>query len=254
MRDVVASFPTPVNARRLPRVFHCGFHSAKSFGATPYFVLGVPGAPNVLVDVPRYNSKLASRIESLGGLDWILLTHMDDVADHARWAARFPRAKRVMHSLDVRGASEWPYIDMTDVEVQLDSETLGEDQSWEIAPGLTAVHTPGHSRGHLCFLASGDLTGGDGVLFTGDHLAFSGRLGRLDGFARYGWNLQKQVESIQLLASLPYLWVLPGHGRRLAFESASEREMAVRRCAEEFASDPNGQRAPGPVYLQPSPP
>ena len=165
---------------------------------------------------------------------------------HGRWAARFPDAQRVMHALDVRDASSWPYIDMTDVEMQLSG-----DGPWELAPGLTALHTPGHSRGHLCFLASGALTGGNGALFTGDHLAFSGRLGRLDGFARYGWDLTRQVGSIRKLAKLPFQWILPGHGRRAHFASENEREAAVLRCADEFARDPHGNTAPGPVYRQP---
>ena len=246
MRDVAASFPTPIDAS-MPNVLHAGYHSSASFGATPYLLAAAAtGGANVLIDAPRFNSKLAARFEEMGGLDWILLTHMDDVADHARWAARFPDAQRVMHALDVRDASSWPYIDMTDVEIQLSG-----DGPWELTPGLTALHTPGHSRGHLCFLASGALTGGNGALFTGDHLAFSGRLGRLDGFARYGWDLTRQVGSIRKLAKLPFQWILPGHGRRAHFASENEREAAVLRCADEFARDPHGNAAPGPVYRQP---
>jgi glyoxylase-like metal-dependent hydrolase (beta-lactamase superfamily II) len=248
MRDVAASFPAPIDSPRLPHVLHTGYHSAASFGATPYLLAAAAhGGPNVLVDAPRFNSRLATKIEALGGLDWILLTHMDDVADHERWAARFPRAQRVMHALDVRDATQWPYIDMSTVELQLSGSG-----PWELAPGLTAIHTPGHSRGHLCFLASGALTGGDGALFTGDHLAYNGRLGRLDGFARYGWDVGVQAASMRALATLPFRWVLPGHGRRWAFDSDAEREAAMRRCAHEFANDPHGRTAPGPVYLQPS--
>jgi glyoxylase-like metal-dependent hydrolase (beta-lactamase superfamily II) len=248
MRVIAGSFPIPIDPDRLPRVLHMGYHSSKSFGAAPYLVAAAAlGGPNVLVDVPRFNSKLAGKIHSLGGLDYILLTHMDDVADHERWAARFPSATRVMHSLDVRDASRWPHIDMTAVERQLEG-----DGPWELAPGLTAIHTPGHSRGSLCFLASPALTGGDGALFTGDHLAFSGRLGRLDGFARYGWDVRLQAASIRKLRDLPYRFILPGHGRRYAFSSDVERANAIDKCANAFAADPHGQSAPGPIYLQKS--
>ena len=247
-RRVTRSFPQPVDSARLPNVLHAGYHSPASFGATPWMIAAAPsGGPNVLVDAPRYNSKLAARMEALGGVDWILLTHMDDVADHCRWAERFPAAQRVMHKLDVRDASQWPYIDMTGVERQLS----GPDATWELAPGLTAIHTPGHSRGHLCFQASGKLTGGDAALFTGDHLAQNARLGRLDGFARYGWDLAQQADSIRKLAALDFLWILPGHGRRVAFASAEERRAAVEKCADDFSRDPYGERAPGPIYVQP---
>jgi hypothetical protein len=41
-----------------------GFHSHASFAATPYLVTREEG--NVMVDVPRYNPGLASRIEGMG--------------------------------------------------------------------------------------------------------------------------------------------------------------------------------------------
>lgn len=44
-----------------------------------------------------------------------------------------------------------------------------------------AVHTPGHSMGSITLLYSG---GEEGVAFTGDHLALSGRTGALTGFPR----------------------------------------------------------------------
>jgi len=250
VRSVRSSFPLPIDEKRLPNVFHAGAHSPASFGATPYLLLG--GMTTALIDSPRFNSQNADKIADLcggGAPDWMLLTHMDDVSDHQRWAERFPTMTRVMHSLDVQSAHSWPYIDMTAVETQV----VG-DGPWELAPGLEAIHTPGHSRGHLCFLASNRLTGGEGALFTGDHLAFSARLGRLDGFARYGWDHATQVASIRKLATRPFAWVLPGHGRRYAFESAAAREAAVEACADEFESDPEGAAAPGPAYVQPGEP
>ena len=38
---------------------------------------------------PRYNSALARRVAALGGLAAMVLTHRDDVADHAQWAERW---------------------------------------------------------------------------------------------------------------------------------------------------------------------
>ena len=75
------------------------------------------------------------------------------------------------------------------------------------------------------------------------------RLGRLDGFAQYGWDLHQQVDSIRKLADLPFTWVLPGHGRRHMFESDEERRSSILKCADEFEADPGGEDAPGPVYV-----
>lgn len=248
VRDAARStFPLPVHALLVPNVYYLGYHSEASFGATPY-LLAVPAGNtmqmNVMIDSPRFNSKLADRIEALGGLQMLLLTHMDDVADHNRWKARFPGLVRVMHHSDVRGPDEWPHIDMRGVERQLRGEG-----PWELAPGITAVHTPGHSYGSICFLAAASIVGSDeGVLFTGDHLAFAGSLGRLDGFARYGNDVHLQAASIAKLADLPFSWVLPGHGRRWHFASAAERHSGILQCAREFAADPDGRSAPGPVW------
>jgi len=84
MRGVVESYPLPIDAARLPRVFHLGYHAATSFGATPY-LLCMPDGTNAMVDAPRFSSKLAKALEARGGVQLLLLTHMDDVADHNRW-------------------------------------------------------------------------------------------------------------------------------------------------------------------------
>mmetsp|Transcript_29434 Transcript_29434/g.61856 ORF Transcript_29434/g.61856 Transcript_29434/m.61856 type:complete len:354 (+) Transcript_29434:314-1375(+) len=248
MRDVAATgFPLAVDAKRIPNVFYLGYHSAASFGATPYLVRCPECAFNVMVDSPRYNSKLAARLEELGGVDLMLLTHMDDVADHNRWAERFPKMRRLMHATDVRGPDSWPHIDMRNVEIQ-----VAGDGPWHPVAGIEVVHTPGHSRGSLSFLVDGRLSGGESVLFTGDHLALSGRLGRLDGFARYGHDLALQAKSIDKLADLDFLWILPGHGRSMHFGSAEARREAVAQCAEDFARDPFGKHvANRPLYVEP---
>lgn len=88
----MSSFPLPITGCR--DVFHCGHHAESTFGGASYFIRR-PGG-NILVDSPRWSPALATRLEALGGVDTIFLTHRDDVGDHARWAARFG-AKRVLH-------------------------------------------------------------------------------------------------------------------------------------------------------------
>src|SRR5206468_3029609 len=81
-----------------PGVSTCGFTSPDSFGASSYLVEHADG--NWLVDSPRWNRGLEARIAARGGLARIFLTHRDDVADAARWAARFG-AQRVIHREDL---------------------------------------------------------------------------------------------------------------------------------------------------------
>ena len=243
-REVLDAFPIPVH-KHLPHVFHLGYHSPKSFGAASYFLTGKEKARpfNVMYDSPRYSSRLAKVLESAGGVQLMVLSHKDDVADHARWKERFPAMTRVMHKQDVRGPLSWPYIDMTDVEMQLEGEG-----PWCVAEGLKVVYTPGHSSGSITLIADGAQTGGDGVAFTGDHLALSGRLGRLDGFARYSEDTELQADSMLKLVAEDVLWILPGHGRRTRFENSDGRKKQLQQAAEQYRNDPRGQSAPGPLY------
>ncbi|CAE7203957.1 tam [Symbiodinium microadriaticum] len=236
-KEVLNTFPILVH-EQLPRVFHLGYHSPKSFGAASYFLAGgQSGSPfNVMYDSPRYSSRLAKVLEAAGGIHLMVLSHKDDVADHERWKERFPGMTRVMHKQDVRGPLSWPYIDMTGVEMQL--EGAGP---WTLAEGLKVVFTPGHSAGCITLIADGSRTGGDGVAFTGDHLALSGRLGRLDGFARYSEDTELQADSMLKLKGEDVLWILPGHGRRIRFEDPASREQQLQRAAQEYRDDPRGQ-------------
>lgn len=55
VKQALDVFPAEIDARRLPGVFHAGYHSEDSFGATPYFITREGG--NVMIDSPRFNSR-----------------------------------------------------------------------------------------------------------------------------------------------------------------------------------------------------
>jgi len=252
-------FPLAVDEERLPHVYHLGYHSKDSFGATPYLVLahakesdGAESFDGIMVDSPRYSSRLAKEIEAVvgGPPKFMFLTHKDDVADHIKWKERFPSMVRIMHKLDVKSADEWPYIEMRDVEVQLEG-----DGPWQLdgmeRSGAKVVFTPGHSVGSASLVVpqSGKR---EGAVFTGDHLAFNGRLGRLDGFARFGRDLKMQADSMEVLGKEQEVqWILPGHGRKHGFKSPKEYRASVTSAAEDFRKDPLGEEAPGAVFVNP---
>src|ERR1700694_4203554 len=81
-------------------VYFCGFTAESSFGAWSYLIVR-PQAEggNVMIDSPRFATQRVKRIDAMGGVSTMLLTHRDDVADHARFANRFS-CKRVMHADD----------------------------------------------------------------------------------------------------------------------------------------------------------
>jgi hydroxyacylglutathione hydrolase len=75
------------------------------------------------------------------------------------------------------------------------------------------LHTPGHTEGSVCLLATGER-----LVFTGDTL-FAGSWGRTD---LPGGSDDQMVASLARLSALPTdLKVLPGHGRQTAIEIES---------------------------------
>lgn len=193
LAQAAADFPLEV----APGVFHCGYHSEDSFGATSYLLRHPEG--NVLVDCPRFAAPLVKRIEALGGAKWMLLTHRDDVAEHDRFAAHFGLT-RVLHRRDLP-------VPGGPIERLLDG-----DDPVELLPGLTAIPVPGHTAGHVAY--HWDAPGGP-YLFTGDHLAYDDEAGRLEAWPDVCWHdWGKQTDSMRRLAHWDFSWVLPGHGRR----------------------------------------
>jgi len=75
---------------------------------------------------------------------------------------------------------------------------------------FAAIHTPGHTRGSVCFRLDGD--GEPPLLFSGDHL-FAGSIGRTD---LPGGSMEQLVTSMRekILPLDDDLTVLPGHGGR----------------------------------------
>ena len=72
LKEAQKGMPIPVPC--CDGVYHCGFHAAKSFAATSYIIVRPEG--NILVDSPRYNALLAKKLEELGGVKYIFLSHM----------------------------------------------------------------------------------------------------------------------------------------------------------------------------------
>jgi glyoxylase-like metal-dependent hydrolase (beta-lactamase superfamily II)/ferredoxin len=187
----VEAFPHPI----ADTVFFCGFTAESSFGAWSYLIVRPQGeGGNVLVDSPRFSAPLVRRIEAMGGVRLMFLTHRDDVADHARFAEKFG-CERIMHAAD--GARR--------LGVERVLEGTAESR---IDDDLVAIPTPGHTRGHAVLLSRNSF------LFTGDHLAWDSEIGSLTAWPDVCWySWPEQVRSLARLQSYRFEWVLPGHGR-----------------------------------------
>jgi glyoxylase-like metal-dependent hydrolase (beta-lactamase superfamily II)/ferredoxin len=205
VREAQAAFPECIEAE----VSFCGYTSEKSFGAWSYFIRR--GTGNVLMDSPRAVPALMERLQELGGVALMVLSHRDDVADHQRFRERF-HCPRVLHRAD------------------LDEDTAGIERPQDgsepvaLAPDLLFIPTPGHTAGSACLLYRNKF------LFTGDHLWWNPERGRLSASPRYCWfDWPTQLRSLKRLLEFDFTWVLPGHG---ASHRAGTPE-AMRRDLEE---------------------
>jgi len=205
----VDAFPEPI----LGNIYFCGFTAESSFGAWSY-VLRRPKhqGGNILVDSPRFTAPLVRRIEQLGGIELMFLSHRDDIADHRKFAAHF-HCPRVMHEAD--GAER---LGMERV--------IGGEGPVRLDEDLLVIPTPGHTRGHQVLLHR------DNVLFTGDHLAWSPKRETLIAFRDacwYSWPVQ--TRSMRKLLDYRFASVLPGHGR-IHIGSADETHVHLQKCVE----------------------
>ncbi len=205
-----AAFPDPIDGE----VFHCGYHAEASYGAASYLIVRDRG--NILIDSPRFTGPLVDRLEALGGIDLMFLTHRDDVADHQRFRDHFG-CERIMHTADIGPATKM-------IETQIEGAgpiPLDAD--------VTLIPTPGHTRGSVC------LHYRDRFLFTGDHLAWSPGLARVHAFRSVCWfDWATLVASTAPLAEYRFEWILPGHGLRCHFP-AERMRIEMRKCLDWMA-------------------
>ncbi len=208
-RAGVSAFPE----RLVENVSFCGFTAESSFGAWSYLVSRSPAdGGNVLVDSPRFAAPLVARIEEMGGVSALFLTHRDDVADHEKFARRFG-CKRYLRASD-------------------DGARFGVEEAWSgddplpIGDDFLAIPTPGHTRGHAVLLYRNKY------LFTGDHLAWSPSRKRLTAFRGACWySWEEQIRSMRRLLDFSFEWVLPGHGR-IHHAPAGEMRASLEKCIE----------------------
>ena len=172
-------------------VYRLGHNSRDSFGAHSYYHRG----HRLMVDAPRWTREVAAPLREMGGIDHILLSHRDDVADAERYAAEFD-ARVWIHDWDRSAA---PYA--TDLIEGLDRAV--------IVDGVVAFPVPGHTRGSVLYHVDGHL------LFSGDSLAWNPSRAELMAFRRACWySWDAQTESLDRFAQsgLRFNRLFTGHG------------------------------------------
>jgi len=189
LRAAMENFPLRLDGG----VYYNGFNSEKSFGANSFFIEHPDG--NWMIDSPRYIKHLVDAFEQKGGIAYIFLTHEDDIADSANYAAQF-HAKRIIHQADgdaVPGA-EW---------------VIQGDEAVPVAPQFQVIPVPGHTQGSSALLYD------ERFLFTGDHLWWDPERRELDAPQRLVRSEPALQRSIARLLGFRFEWVLAGHGDRV---------------------------------------
>lgn len=153
---------------------------------TNTWVIGA--APSVVIDPGPYDSGHALAVlEDAEPLGAILLTHRHP--DHAPGSARLA---------DASGAPVYAF------QPQPGELAVADEQVIEVGSvRLRAIHTPGHTADHLCFLLEPD-----GLLFTGDTVLGRGTsvVDPPEG------DMAAYIRSLIRLQGLDLTAIYPGHG------------------------------------------
>ena len=213
-RPGVDAFPVHV----VDDVYYCGFNSEASFGAWSYLIVRPKEqGGNVMVDSPRFTAPLVNRIEQMGGVSLMFLSHRDDIADHAKFSAHF-HMPRIMHQGDGAAARG------------IERAISGNDPV-RVGDDLEIIPTPGHTRGHQVLLYRNK------VMFTGDTLAWSPERETLTAFRDVCWySWAEQTRSLEKLLAYSFEWVLPGHGR-IGHGTSGEMHAHLERCVARMKTE-----------------
>ena len=131
----------------------------------------------------------------MGGIDAVLLTHRDDVADADLYASHF-RADVWIHAADRDAA---PFA----------TELIQGTEPLDLLPGAVAFPVPGHTEGSVLFHVDGHL------LLSGDSLAWDRQRNELMAFRRACWySWEAQTASLGRFADsgLSFDRLFCGHG------------------------------------------
>ncbi len=176
-----------------------------------YFIKDKSQGLGAIIDPGGISKQLDSDITELGieNVKYILLTHghFDHITRASRYR-RFTGAKIVIgkeedeftkdNSLNMSSMRGRKGIENFEADLLLDdgeSIFLGDTK-------ITAIHTPGHTKGSICYLA-------DDVMFSGDTIMKEG-LGRTDFPTGSKEDLNASIK--KLMALDDNITVYPGHG------------------------------------------
>lgn len=202
------------------------FSSTSGFSGEVHVMSSSKG--NVLVDAGFYDKNLADYVESIGGLDAILLTHGHWDHTHALddAAKANPDAKVYIHELDVPFLRD-PHLNCSDINgfsLLVDTKPLTFTEGM-IQVGdyeIEVMHTPGHTSGSSCFYLEEE-----NILFTGDTfmLPFNGSPDHPTGNKT---ERQETIEKFKARSFKDDMKIYPGHQGNTTYKEMMETNVDLQ--------------------------
>ena len=193
------------------------FENRQSFSCSVYVVKSEKG--NFIVDPGYCNPRMLDYIDSIGGLDFILITHghFDHIYGIHHLIDRYPDCEVYAYKdeLDViydprKNCSI--YFDGNRLEVNVEVNPLDEGVTKIKNHNVKVVHTPGHTKGGCLYIFDEDK-----AVFTGDTIICES-IGRYDLPTSSEASLFNSLNKIKKL-KIPSSYIAYfGHGEPFSFD------------------------------------
>ena len=191
------------------------FQNTKRFSSTVHVLSSEKG--NILIDPGHYSEELSRYVESIGGLDAILITHghWDNIYALDEVTAANPKAEVYIHELDYAFLRD-PVLNCSDINgfsLLIDTKPRTFTEGIYTIGGYTfeVIHTPGHTCGSCIFYFADE-----NVLFGGDTI-----MAELVGSAEHPTGSEKERENtVKMFKQLKFsndMKVFSGHGKNTIY-------------------------------------
>ena len=205
--------------KKLPLKLHedlyfCSYNSEKTFGSNSYLLKTTNG--NILIDSPKYVKPLLEKLEALGGIKYIYLTHKDDIGEYLKFKEYF-NAEVIFHENDFN------------VSIKTADIILSGQEDYILNKNVKIIQVPGHTKGHTVLLYK------DKYLFTGDHLAYKTKYEHLYMFKNHCWyDWKKQIASLNKLLNYRFSHLYAGHGANFVTTHEKMKDK-IKECLERYS-------------------
>ncbi|MDP6451919.1 MAG: MBL fold metallo-hydrolase [SAR202 cluster bacterium] len=219
----------------------------------------IEGEKRILVDVGHAGRRtvLLEALQARGltpqDIDITVMSHAH--WDHSQNFDLFTHAPMLLHRLERKYAhhphiNDWATPAWTGAMIEHQPDIQEVDDGYQIEPGVSVIHTPGHSPGSISVLVETD----DGVCaLTGDVLHYSNvALTRRNPLVF--WNEKEATKSIDRIVETADL-IYPGHDRTFRIVNGEIEYLAeMKMTISGLDRDDPGlefENAPRPVWIMP---